>query len=220
LILNRYQIGMADREIFPSHLVDSAEQLAEMLVHIGRTARGEEVGANLTASQWVALRFFARANRASRTPSAFASFQATTRGTASQTIKTLEGKGLLQRQRSDSDGRSVQFELTPSGCDLLEHDPLRHLINALWGLRDDERATLQRVLPALAADLAAQRGCRAFGTCGDCGHYEDRPCGGYCACAALDLTPEDIGQLCASYAPKHRPDQGTVPDMGTPDNQD
>lgn len=213
-------MGMAELGNFPPHLIDSAEQLAEMLVHIGRTARGEEAGANLTASQWVALRFFARANRASRTPSAFASFQATTRGTASQTIKTLEGKGLLQRQRSDIDGRSVQFELTQSGCDLLEKDPLRHLITALGRLEESSRATLERVLPALAADLAAQRGCRAFGTCGDCGHYEDRPCGGYCACAALDLTPEDIGQLCASYAPINRSDQGTAQDVGAPDNQD
>src|ERR1700730_8622173 len=34
--------------------------------------------------------FFARANSFSRTPSAFAEFQATTRGTASQAIKALE----------------------------------------------------------------------------------------------------------------------------------
>ena len=213
-------MGMASPDTLSLALIDSAEQLAEMLVHIGRTARGDEAGANLTAAQWAALRFFARANRTSRTPSAFASFQATTRGTASQTIKTLEGKGLLQRRRSDIDGRSVQFELTQNGRDLLDHDPLRHLITALGGLSESDRATLERVLPALAADLAAQRGCPAFGTCGDCGHYEDRPCGGYCACAALELTPEEIGQLCASYAPKHRPDQGEVQDMGPPDNQD
>ena len=65
------------------------ESLAEMLVHVGRSARAEGREDRLTAAQWTALRFFARANQASRTPSAFASFQATTRGTASQTIKAL-----------------------------------------------------------------------------------------------------------------------------------
>ncbi|HKN41440.1 MAG TPA: hypothetical protein VJV87_00945, partial [Sphingomicrobium sp.] len=38
---------------------------------------------------WMALRFFSRANSFSRTPSAFAEFQATTRGTATQAIKAL-----------------------------------------------------------------------------------------------------------------------------------
>ena len=66
------------------------EEIAELLVHIGRSARGEDSDSDLTAAQWTALRFFARANRVSRTPSAFASFQATTRGTASQTLKSLE----------------------------------------------------------------------------------------------------------------------------------
>jgi hypothetical protein len=37
-----------------------------------------------TKPNLLALRFFARANSFSRTPSAFAEFQATTRGTASQ----------------------------------------------------------------------------------------------------------------------------------------
>ena len=41
-------------------------------------------------AQLMALRFFARANSFSRTPSAFAEFQATTRGTALQAIKALE----------------------------------------------------------------------------------------------------------------------------------
>src|SRR3974377_1180868 len=51
----------------------------------------------LSPAQWMALRFFARANSFSRTPSAFAEFQATTRGTASQAIKALEAGGGLAR---------------------------------------------------------------------------------------------------------------------------
>jgi len=177
--------------------------LAELLVHVGRSARGEEGGpARLTAAQWTALRFFARANRASRTPSAFASFQATTRGTASQTIKTLESRGLLARRRSESDGRSVRFEVTEPGREMLATDPLRHLMVAIDHLPETDRAALARILPELSAHLAGARGVDPVGTCGHCDHYEARGDGGYCACVAMSLAPFEIGQLCTRFSPR------------------
>src|SRR5258708_19226642 len=69
----------------------------------------------LSPAQWMALRFFARANSFSRTPSAFAEFQATTRGTASQAIKALEAGGDLVRQRSEADWPSGSPPLTNHG---------------------------------------------------------------------------------------------------------
>ena len=108
-----------------SHIpqIEHLEQLAEMLVHVGRSARAEGREDLLTAAQWTALRFFARANRASRTPSAFASFQATTRGTASQVIKSLVRGGYLERHASETDRRSARFEVTARGRDILEREP-------------------------------------------------------------------------------------------------
>ena len=178
------------------------DELAELLVHIGRSARGEDSGAELTAAQWTALRFFARANRASRTPSAFASFQATTRGTASQTIKTLETRGLLMRRRSESDGRSVRFEVTAAGQEILATDPLRHLMAAIDHLPQPDRAALERILPELSAHLAAARGAASVGTCGHCDHFDSRGDGGYCACVAQSLAPFEIGQLCTRFTPR------------------
>jgi len=176
--------------------------LAELLVHVGRSARGEEGGpARLTAAQWTALRFFARANRASRTPSAFASFQATTRGTASQTIKTLEARGLLARRRCEQDGRSVRFEVTEAGQAILDADPLRHLMAAIEQLPQADSAALARILPALSAQLAGVRGAASVGTCGHCDHFEARGDGGYCACVAESLAPFEIGQLCTRFTP-------------------
>lgn len=177
--------------------------LAELFVHVARAAHGEEAGsAGLTAAQWTALRFFARANRASRTPSSFASFQATTRGTASQTIKTLETRGLLERHRSESDGRSVRFEVTEDGRRALAGDPLRHLIAAIAALAPDDRVALERVLPDLVARLAGQRGMPGIGTCDSCSHYEAHDAGGYCACVAMSLAPFEIGQLCTRHSPR------------------
>jgi hypothetical protein len=48
--------------------------------------------------------------------------------------------------------------------------------------------------------VAAARGANAFGTCGDCRHFSAREGGGHCACVAAELTPDEIGQLCASFA--------------------
>lgn len=191
------------------------DEIAELMIHIGRSARGEDAGAALTAAQWTGLRFFARANSASRTPSAFASFQATTRGTASQTVKSLETKGLLARRRSEHDGRSVVFEITEDGRAMLCEDPLRQLMAALDRLPAAACETLSLSLAQVAADLAALRGCRAFGTCDGCSHYaaDGGSKGGYCACVAADLAPEEIGRLCANFDQRH--DTLPVPPLKT-----
>src|SRR6266487_1706222 len=90
----------------------SARETAELLLQAGRLVQAEGYDGKLSPAQWMALRYFARANPFSRTPSAFAEFQATTRGTASQAIKALEAGGYLVRQRSKADGRSISLRLT------------------------------------------------------------------------------------------------------------
>src|SRR5216684_3160978 len=101
----------------------SARETAELLLQVGRLVQAEGYDGELSPAQWMALRFFARANRFSRTPSAFAEFQATTRGTATQTIKAMEAGGYLVRQRLESDGRSVSLQLTDKGQEALARDP-------------------------------------------------------------------------------------------------
>lgn len=175
------------------------EKIAELLVHIGRSSRGEGTASPLTSAQWTCLRFFASANRVSRTPSAFASFQATTRGTASQTIKALEKKGLLVRYRSEQDGRSVRLEITEPGLEILEADPLADMISAINVLEPKECAAFLSTLSHLSETLAGLRGAHAFGTCEACKHYTRSDGGGYCACVAAELAPDDFGRLCVNF---------------------
>src|ERR1017187_6089329 len=89
----------------------SARETAELLVQVGRLVQAESYDGGLNPAQWMALRFFGRANQFSRSPSAFAEFRATTRGTATQTIKSLEAGGYLVRQPSKADRRSVSLRL-------------------------------------------------------------------------------------------------------------
>jgi DNA-binding MarR family transcriptional regulator len=185
--------------------IDFSDRIAELLVHIGRVARREPEGSDLTAAQWACLRFFARANGSTRTPSGFASFQATTRGTASQIVKSLEARGLIARARSDRDGRSVRFDLTDAGHALLRRDPLRDMMDVVGRLDRTEMARFHATLSRLVAGLADRRATPIFGTCRDCSHFAPLGNAGHCRCMAAELAPGEIDSLCAVFAPTRDP---------------
>ncbi|MFN4128401.1 MAG: MarR family winged helix-turn-helix transcriptional regulator [Paracoccaceae bacterium] len=168
-------------------------------MHLARAARSEDGKSDLTPAQWTCLRFFARANGSTRTPSGFASFQATTRGTASQIIKSLEGRGLIARTRSGSDGRSVRLDLTEAGRALLARDPLGSLIGVIATLPAADRAQFLGTLSRVASAAASLRQGVAFGTCLDCSHFTPADSGGACACMAAHLAADETTQLCGSY---------------------
>ena len=197
LVSKRYQFCLIDN-------ATTTEEIAELLVYLGRAARGTEAGSDLTAAQWTAMRFFARANHFSRTPSAFASFHATTRGTASQTIKSLMLKGYLVRHEAFDDRRSVRLDLTSSGKSIMSHDPLCKLTEAIDRLEGRLRTALRQALPALAGELAKTRDTVAFGTCGDCRHFSCCGAVSYCACVGAELTLVDLGGLCVNFAASER----------------
>jgi len=183
----------------------SSDLCAELLLHLARLGQSGASRNRLTPAQWTALRFFARANRFSRTPSAFSSFHATTRGTASQTVKSLVAAGLLERHRSESDGRSLRFELTEAGRTALAEDPLNELARAVGQLPVDRRSELLASLRTLAGTMSDTRGAEVFGTCGDCRHLEPCPRGGdnwVCRCAESTLLAGEFDKLCVDFMPR------------------
>lgn len=183
-----------------SHDLHSIDHIAELLVHVGRAARAGGARGDLTVGQWACLRFLARANASTRTPSAFASFQATTRGTASQIIKVLEARGLISKHQSDHDQRSVRFDLTSAGRAMLLDDPLRNLTALLGGLEPDAREVFRATLSQLSSALAKHKQARAFGTCVDCTHFSSSEGDRYCVCIAAEVNAGDIDKLCGSYS--------------------
>ena len=199
----------------------SARETAELLLQVGRLVQAEGYDGELSPAQWMALRFFARANPFSRTPSAFAEFQATTRGTATQTIKALEAGGYLVRQPFKTDGRSVSLRLTSKGKKALARDPFEVLVRAVDSLDATERTAMRRALHQVLSTLATSDAHRRFGGCQDCTHFgrEKRgnpPSMGASAaeCLLLDvpIQPEDIGLLCIHFQPvnEHREDGPTL----------
>jgi len=146
--------------------------IADLVLYLGRVASGDGLAKGLTAAQWTALRYFARANRFSRTPSAFAAFQGTTRGTASQTIKSLEAQGYLTRTRSDADGRSARLDLIDKASAILAHDPIEALVRAADALPPSARSHFVSTLQRMLHQVAREKGASTFGTCTSCEHLE------------------------------------------------
>ena len=104
-----------------------AIEVVDLLLQLSRGLLAELDRDQLTPAQWIALRYFSRANSFSRTLSGLAKYQATTAGTASQTIKSLEQSGFLERDTSARDARSSIFTLTDAGRLMVEQDPLTPL---------------------------------------------------------------------------------------------
>ena len=195
----------------------SARETAELLLLVGRIVQAEGYDGELSPAQWMALRYFARANAFSRTPSAFAEFQATTRGTASQAIKALEASGYLVRQRSQADGRSVSLRLTNKGNKALTRDPFEVLVRALDSLGAKERTEMHHALHQVLTTVAASVAHRRFGVCQDCTYLGGEMCCNLtsasssapeCLLLGVPIKSEDAGLLCVYFQPtsEHRDD--------------
>ena len=185
----------------------SSRKLAELVVQLGCVTRGEGFVADLTLAQWAALRYFSRANRFSRTVSAFAEFHGTTRGTASQTIKSLVQHGYLTRRRSKSDGRSIDFTLTYKSKNLLAEDPFETLVVAASALSNSASHTVARSLERMLRKMEQQQGKSHFGMCPHCKYFQEDGCSAngkpnYC-CTLVDepLKVAETQQLCVNFLP-------------------
>lgn len=189
----------------------SGSELADLVVHLARLAQSPgrygpacDAAQTLTAAQWTALRYFARANRFSRTPSAFSEFHATTRGTASQTVKSLVALGLLSRQTHATDGRSAVMEVTRAGYEALRHDPMAAMGDILDNLAPVDRKHLAETLAHAMADLARRRNAPIFGNCSDCRHCEVDQQASFCHCTQNVLSRSDMRALCVDFEPSTR----------------
>ena len=187
----------------------SARETAELLLLVGRRVQAEGYEGELSPAQWMALRYFARANPFSRTPSAFAEFQATTRGTASQAIKALEAGGYLVRQRSKADGRSVSLRLTSKGRKALACDPFEVLVRTVDLLDAKERTAMHHTLHQVLTTLAASGAHRRFGVCQNCMYLKGETCNLTsasssvleCLLLGVPIEPEDVDLLCVHFRP-------------------
>lgn len=188
-----------------------ALEIGELLLQLGRGLLAEREGDRLTSAQWFALRFFSRANAFSRTLSGLAAYQATTRGTASQTIKFLEQSGYLMRERSSHDGRSFILTLTDKARTLMAEDPLASIFNDICSLDDPKQILLRDVLRELVGKVGGGERRQAVGSCQDCifllirrlkSESDGVHTNFYCKCIGRAIAERELDLLCTSFQAK------------------
>ncbi len=183
----------------------NSRAIADLVLHLGRITSGEGLVEGLTAAQWAVLRYFAQANRFSRTPSAFAAFHGTTRGTASQTIKSIETLGYLTRMRSEADRRSVRLVLTDKARGILANDPFESLVRAADSLPPGVHGQFANALQRMLGQVTQERGKPPFGTCTSCQHLEsdgyspDEQMPYACGFAGEPLLLEELDGVCINF---------------------
>jgi DNA-binding MarR family transcriptional regulator len=163
-----------------------------------------------TSAQWLALRFFARANTFSRTLSELAAYQATSRGTASQTIKSLEELGYIEREQSTRDGRSWILSVTDKARDLMDWDPLASIVKEIETLDEHRKKGLRDILRQLVNQVGDGTE-KSVGSCKDCVYLMVRRLSWrshgskpdlFCQRNDLPVNEGDLALLCTSFRAK------------------
>ena len=180
-------------------------EISDLVARLGRIAHGLQFSAGLNPAQWEALRYIARANRYSRTPSALAAYLGITKGTVSQTLIALEAKGYIERTRDGADRRSVSLTLTEHGRELLEKDPLQFLQEAGGALSAVDGEAMRDGMNLLVGALTRTLGRCEFGICDECRHLLSGDAEGdvaapvYCGFIGEPLSEAELGRICVNF---------------------
>jgi len=185
----------------PARIVDLIERL-------GRSVRLRSYADNLNPAQWEALRYLARCNARSNTPTALAGFLGTTKGTVSQTVTALERKGLVRKAFRPGQGRALSIKVTRRGRDLLRQDPTEAIETAMRRLVDQDRLgsadAVRETLNGLLRIVQDQCAQRSYGQCCTCRHFQvDAPGGLPHRCALWDepVSAAQANEICAEHQP-------------------
>ena len=190
------------------------QTVAELVEQLGHCACSQAFSAGMNPAQWAALRYFERANRFSRTVSAFAQYHGTTRGTASQTIRALVKKGYLRRLPAKHDQRSFRLDVTETAQRALGSDPFGEFVSAASALPAAQCSALAGGLRAMLDRVMEKRARRPFGVCTSCKHLRavgaEHPggCRNHCRLQDELLGHQELGMICADHCYCQDPSPG------------
>jgi DNA-binding MarR family transcriptional regulator len=129
---------------------DMKRQAVAWLVHqVGRLLHSRSFSAGLNPAQWNALRYLGSANESACTVTAFARHHMTSKGTASETFRSLARKGLVTVGDGEDDSRLKIFRPTESGRALLQADPLREIGDCLSVVSQQDLDATARVMEVI-----------------------------------------------------------------------
>ena len=188
---------------------DGESDIPLLLERLARLMRAGEFGGSLNPAQWEAMRYLARANRFSNSPGAVARFAGATKGTISQTLKSLLAKGYLAKVERPGERRSIALSLTETGTALLASDPWQRFAEACDALGGKTRRRMAKGLQELLTHELEARGHRPFGPCGPCRFFrpDQRPetpeSPHLCMFFDAALSDAETKRLCVAHQPRH-----------------
>lgn len=176
-----------------------ARHIAALIERIGRLSHTSSHADGLLPVQWEILRYLDRANRFSCTPAAVTAYLGLTKGTVSQSLNTLEARGLLRKQVDPKDRRGRRLSLSAKGRLLLRRDPLAESIAAIDGLTKKSQTALADSLQAMLSARLDAQGRQPFGQCHTCTYFTEVHDDGdphYCSLLQEALSADDAEAIC------------------------
>ncbi|UXX83182.1 MarR family winged helix-turn-helix transcriptional regulator [Roseovarius pelagicus] len=174
------------------------DQIRALITRLGRLDAADGWGDDLNPAQRSALDYLSRANELSRSPSHVAEYLGTTRGTASQTLKALLRKGFVTEIRSESDRRSIQYDVAEAGHTALLTKS--RLLLALSEMPDSELSEVHSILAKTLEVAADRNGFRPFGICQTCRYFAPRQGGGHCKLLNIALAASETKKICHEHS--------------------
>lgn len=155
--------------------------------------------ADLQPIQVSALIYLARCNRYSNTPLAVTDYLGLTKGTVSQSLKALEGRGLIEKTQDPRDRRSTHLRLTaPAQALVAAISPPDFLVNALGQLGEGAQA-LEDAFADLLRQIQRNTDVPGFGLCRTCCFHQQRDGVPFCGLTREPLTPPEAGLICREH---------------------
>jgi len=181
-----------------NHIYNSVERLAELL-KVGARQAGAAHG--LQPVQLEVLNYLSACNKYSDTPMAVTEYLGQTKGTVSQTIKTLEKKELVIKTADENDKRISHIAVTPLGREILnEHLPTEMFVNACSTLSNPAQEQVLSALTSLLTSVIKSNNMKTFGTCYSCRHNHKHDDESYfCNLLKEPLRDSDVLLICREH---------------------
>jgi len=159
--------------------------------------------AGLNLRQLDCLIYLHACNRYSDTPLALTEYLGLTKGTVSQTILSLEDKGLLKKKSDTNDGRIVHLKLTRKAEKLLEQcagdSPLEKAFS-----RETTAVSpmLGKMLSSALIEIQRANNSKTFGACYSCSHFRRNGLGAthQCGLTKEPLSEDESLKICREHA--------------------
>lgn len=181
-----------------NELFNIIERLANLL---RQEVRAEGLSLGLQPIQQEALYYLSICNRYSDTTLAVTEYLGLTKGTVSQSLKVLESKALIVREKDAVDKRVTHLKLTEAGEQFLADTcPPKKFSEAIGQLSDSNQKQTASLMQEVLRNYQVTTGRTAFGVCKNCKYNQTSSDGILCGLTKESLTVDDTQLICREYA--------------------